>query len=214
MQSPRRPGPWTTLTRPLPECVVRHMIDFDEAVALASTHPDARLIAMDGLPLAGKSTLAGRIGAALRAEIIYLDDFVKPEAEWRSRTKPHFPFDFIRYDEFLNAVKSLASDGLCSYRLYDWRTATIRDEYRIVSLDRPVIVEGVSSLHPELTPLYDLRFWVESDAQTRLQASLKRGVGNWEREWRELFLPSVDLYLRTRPQDRAEFLVAGRGARQ
>jgi uridine kinase len=198
----------------MPECAVRRMIDFDEAVALGSTHPDARLIAIDGLPVAGKSTLAGRIGTALGTEIIYLDDFVKPEAEWHSRTAPSFPFHFIRYDEFLNAVKSLANGGLCSYRLFDWETAKIRDEYRIVRLDRPVIVEGVSSLHPELTQLYDLRFWVESDAATTLQASLKRGVGNWEREWRELFLPSVDLYMRTAPQDRAEFLVAGRGVRQ
>jgi uridine kinase len=207
-------NPWTTLTRHVPQCVVRHMIDFDKAIALASTHPNARLIAIDGLPLAGKSTLAGRISTALRAEIIYLDDFVKPEAEWRSRSAPSFPFDFIRYDEFLTAVKSLAGDGLCSYRLYDWETAKIRDEYRIVRLDRPVIVEGVSSLHPELTQFYDLRFWVESDAETMLQASLERGVGNWEREWRDLFLPSVDLYTRTAPQDRAEFFVAGRGTRQ
>ena len=192
----------------------RHMIDFDEAVALARTRPDIRLIAIDGLPLAGKSTLAGRLATALQAECIYLDDFVRPEAEWRSRTAPSFPFDFIRYDEFLNAVKSLASDGLCSYRLYDWDTAKLRDEYRLVRLDHPVIVEGVSSLHPELTPLYDLRFWIESDAATTLQASLMRGVGAWEREWRELFLPSVDLYMGTAPKGRAEFLVAGRGARQ
>jgi uridine kinase len=190
------------------------MIDFNEAVALARTRPDTRLIAIDGLPVAGKTTLAGKIAAALRAECIYLDDFVKPEAEWRSRTVPSFPFDFIRYDEFLNAVKSLANDGLCSYRPYDWDTAKLRDEYRLVRLDHPVIVEGVSSLHPELTPLYDLRFWIESDAATTLQASLIRGAGAWEREWRELFLPSVDLYMRTAPKDRAEFVVAGRGARQ
>jgi hypothetical protein len=133
------------------------------------------------------------------------------QAEWHSRTVPSFPFDFIRYGEFLGAVKSLARDGRCAYRLYDWNTARLRDEHRIVSLDQPVIVEGVSSLHPELAPLYDLRLWVDSDAATTLLASLERGVGAWEREWRELFLPSVDLYMRTAPQDRAEFLVAGRG---
>lgn len=101
----------------MPKYIVRDMIDFGEAVALASTYPDARLIAIDGLPLAGKSTLAKRIATVLSAEIISLDDFVKPEAEWRSRTEPSFPFDFVRYDEFLNAVNSLAGDGFCSYRL-------------------------------------------------------------------------------------------------
>lgn len=146
------------------------MMDFDGAVALASARCDVRLIAIDGLPLAGKSTLAGRIATALQAECIYVDDFVRPEAEWRSRTVPSFPFDYIRHDEFLGAVKSLATDGRCSYRFYDWNTARLRDEHRIVSLDQPVIVEGVSSLHPELTPLYDLRFWVESDAATTLRA--------------------------------------------
>lgn len=111
-------------------------------------------------------------------------------------------------------MKALARDGSCSYRLYDWNTSRLGDEYRTVRLDRPVIVEGVSALHPELAPLYDLRFWIESDATTTLDASLKRGVGGWEREWRELFLPSVELYLQTNPRERAEFLVAGRGAGQ
>ena len=162
--------------------------------------------------LAGKSTLAERIAAALGAEIIYLDDFIAPEAEWRPEMVPSFPFEYVRYDDFLETVKSLAEDGLCTYQSYDWETGKISDEYRIVRLDRPVIIEGVSSLHPELVQLYDMRFWVESDAATTLQASLERGVGAWEREWRELFLPSAHLYMRTAPRERAEFLVAGRGA--
>lgn len=160
------------------------MISFDAAVAIAGTGPHVRLIAIDGLPVSGKSTLAERIAADIEAECIYLDDFVRPEAEWRSRARPGFPFDYIRYDEFLGAVKALARDGSCSYRLYDWNTGRLGDEYRTVRLDRPVIVEGVSALHPELAPLYDLRFWIESDAMTTLDASLKRGVGGWEREWR------------------------------
>jgi uridine kinase len=187
------------------------MIEFNEAVALAGAQSDVRLIAIDGLPLAGKSTLAGRIAAALGADCVYLDDFVKPEAEWRSRSMPTFPFDFIRYDEFLGAVKALANSGHCAYRLYDWKTGQLQDDYRVVTLNRPVIVEGVSSLNPDLVPLYDLTFWVESDATTTLQASLARGVGAWEREWRELFLPSVELYMRTMPQNRAQVVVAGRG---
>jgi len=187
------------------------VIDVEEAVAVASARTQARLIAFDGLPLAGKPTLAARLAAALRADCIYLDDFVKPQALWRSPAVPAFPFDYIRYDEFLGAVKSLARAGRCSYRLYDWRHARLRDDYRVVDLVRPVIIEGVSTLHPELVELYDLRFWVESDAESTLAASAARGMGKWEREWRELFLPSVELYLQTSPWARAEFHVAGRG---
>jgi uridine kinase len=96
------------------------MLSFDEAVMIASTRSDARLIAIDGPPLAGKSTLATQIAKALQADCVYLDDFVKPATQWRSRTTPSFPFDYVRYDDFLAAVKALAQDGSCSYRPYDW----------------------------------------------------------------------------------------------
>jgi hypothetical protein len=75
-----------------------------------------------------------------------------------------------------------------------------------------VVVEGVSSLNSSLCNLYDLKIFVESDRTTISQAALERGVGTWADHWRNLFLPSVDFYMLTRPQERADFLIAGRGA--
>jgi adenylylsulfate kinase-like enzyme len=46
------------------------MMGFDDAVRLATARQEARLIAVDGLPLAGKSTLAGKLAAALQAGIV------------------------------------------------------------------------------------------------------------------------------------------------
>ena len=46
-----------------------------------------------------------------------------------------------------------------------------------------------------------------------VKKEMARGVDDWETEWRELFLPSVELYLETRPQERASHRVAGRGAK-
>jgi hypothetical protein len=45
---------------------------------------------------------------------------------------------------------------------------------------------------------------VESDRLSTLQTAIDRGLGGWETEWRELFLPSVDLYMSTEPEDRAD----------
>ena len=70
---------------------------------------------------------------------------------------------------------------------------------------------SVSTLHPDLAPLYDLRIWVESDAATVLDAARARGVGNWAREWEVMFVPSVALYLQTGPIGRADLLAVGRG---
>ena len=78
--------------------------------------------------------------------------------------------------------------------------------------DGIALVEGVSALHPDLASLYDLRVWIESDAETTLAASLERGVGPWAREWEFMFLPSVELYLQTDPKARANVVASGRGA--
>ena len=121
---------------------------FDDAVRLAVANPTARLIAIDGLPVSGKSTLAERIARAANAKCLYLDDFVKPEGEWQSRSQPSFPFDYIRYDEFLDAVKSLARNGECTFRPYDWERGRVQEEPRTIQLVNPVIIEGVSALHP------------------------------------------------------------------
>lgn len=185
-------------------------LDFDQAVTLV-TKTGARFIAIDGLPVSGKSTLADRLEQAIGAQTIYLDDFVRPETEWRGTALPAFPFPYIRYADFLDAVTSLARDGSCVYRPYDWATGHPSANARTIGGGRAVIVEGVSALHPDLAPLYDLRLWVDSDATSTLTASLQRGVGDWEHEWRHLFMPSVERYLQTNPHGRADYLVKGRG---
>ena len=124
------------------------VLSFDDVVASINGQADLRLVGVDGLPLAGKSTLAGRLATATGGACVYLDDFVKPQAEGRWRDRPSFPFDYIRYEEFLGAVVSLATRGCCRYRPYDFATGGIAEAERVVRPDRPVIVEGVSALHP------------------------------------------------------------------
>src|SRR5271166_593536 len=190
---------------------VRDVLTYDLVIDLVRARPDLRLIGIDGLSLAGKSTLAGQLAMAAGGVCIQLDDFVKPESEWRWHDRPSFPFDYIRYDEFMATVRHVAENGWCQYRPYNWETGMTEDIDRVVKADGPVIVEGVSALHPDLAPLYGLRIWVESDAASTFAASMARGVGAWMREWEELFLPSVGLYLETDPRTRADVLAAGRG---
>jgi uridine kinase len=187
------------------------MISMDDAAEAVRQLPRGSLIGIDGLPCSGKSSLVERIEARVDISCIYLDDFVRPERDWPSRNRLAFPFEYMRYDAFLAAVQALAAEGECSYHPYDWQTHSVMPEARTVTREQTVIVEGVSALHPELAPLYDLKVFVESDRATTLDASLARGVGAWEAEWRELFLPSADLYMAGDPAGRSDMLVAGRG---
>jgi uridine kinase len=187
------------------------LVSFDAVVSRVREGVDPPLIGIDGLPVSGKSTLAERLVSELGLECIYLDDFVLPEAEWRGTAAPAFPFEYIRYEEFLHSVRELAATGTCRYRAYDWASGAVSTTEREVTLRLPVVIEGVSALNPDIADLYGLKIFVESNATSTLQASLDRGVGGWEREWRELFMPSVELYMKTDPRGRADLLAAGRG---
>lgn len=82
-----------------------------------------------------------------RQECLRLDDLVKPEAEWRSHDQPSFPFDFIRYDEFVAAVSGLATSGLgCLSTLWFFETGS---EAREVQADRPVIAKAYLPCTPD-----------------------------------------------------------------
>jgi uridine kinase len=188
-------------------------VSFEEAVNRLRQGIHPALVGIDGLPVSGKSTLADRICEELGYESIALDDFVLPESDWPSRNRAAFPFEYVRYGEFLDAIRTVAATGSCRYRPYDWSTGSISPTEREVTLNRGVVVEGVSALHPDVASLYGLRVFVDSDAATTLEASLARGIGDWEGEWRDLFLPSTDLYMKTNPMGRADLVVAGRGVR-
>lgn len=184
---------------------------YDDVIARVIDLPAPSLIAIDGLPVSGKSTLAEQLSESLGLDCLYLDDFVRPPSDWPSRTQPAFPFAYIRYDEFVSAIRDLAQTGACAYYPFDWSTLTVSAAPKRLSLARSVIVEGVSALNPALIALYGLTIFVESDRDTTLAAAHERGVGDWGAEWAQLFLPSADLYMRTAPQDRADLLYAGRG---
>jgi uridine kinase len=53
-------------------------LSFDEVIASVGRRPHLRLLAIDGLPLAGKTTLADRLAAAIGGACVFLDDWTSP----------------------------------------------------------------------------------------------------------------------------------------
>ena len=189
-------------------------VTVDEAINELGRCSRTAIIAIDGLPCSGKSTMTARLKERLDADVIELDEFVLPEAAWPAKHVPAFPFQYIRYASFLSAVEALANTGACSFYPFDWRTLTVSNDLRIVKLTKPVVIDGVSALNPSLCAFYEKRVFIESDRGSCLQAALARGGDAWAAAWRDLFLPSADLYMQTSPQLRADILVAGRAAIQ
>jgi uridine kinase len=148
----------------------------EEVFGYASRAIDPPLVAIDGLPCSGKSTLATSLEERFGFGCIYLDDFVLPESEWPSRDEPAFPFEYVRYDEFLGAIGSLAATGRCAYRPFDWASLSTSGTTKEVSTERPVIIEGVSALNDAICHLYGLIPAARiSDVLSRLEPRGARG---------------------------------------
>lgn len=184
----------------------------EEVIALVSRPLSRPIVAIDGLPCSGKTTLAARLVEELNFDGLGVDEFLLPEEQWPIRCRPAFPFPYIRYDEFLTAVMELSRSGRCKFYPFDWETLAIATKPREVSLvEGPVVVEGISALVPLLTPLYGAKVFIESDRNSVLDVAKSRALGLWAREWNELFIPSADLYMQSHPELRADYIVAGRG---
>ena len=168
------------------------------------------LIGIDGLPCAGKTTLAFRLREIYGFEILQVDEFLRPEEDWPNR-RPGFPFPYLRYDEFLQAVTQLAETGECEYAPFDWETLAISKQKRRITTQRPVIVEGISALVPLLTRYYGLKIFIQSARESVLDVAQARSLGIWAQEWRKIFLPSADMYMTSCPEARGDMVVPGRG---
>jgi uridine kinase len=67
------------------------MLDFEKIIARIVEQSPPRLVAIDGLPLAGKLSLADRLALALGTECVRLDGFVKPRRNGAHMINRHSP---------------------------------------------------------------------------------------------------------------------------
>lgn len=139
------------------------------------------LVGIDGPDAAGKTTLAGRLSAALPGPVrrVSADDFLRPSHE-RYRRGELSPEGYYR-DLFDLPALMLAC------RSADGRQETL-------------VVDGVFLVRPELRSLWTLSVYVTVPEETTLQRALVRDVefhgspDEVERRYRERYLPGQALY--------------------
>lgn len=180
-----------------------------ELIPLPNKRP--LLIAVDGRPCSGKTTLTAQLEKSLQAQVMYLDEFFIPQRQWPQDRTPIFPFFYFRYHEFLDGVKALAAGKKFRYRTYDWQIDDISMQEKCIDPSQVVIIEGVSALNQEIASVYFKKIWVASDQDTELEEIKKREHGNNLDLWMNIYLPSVDLYCLQKPWLWADIVYAGRG---
>lgn len=136
-----------------------------------------RVVGVDGPAGSGKSVFAERLGAALSATIVCLDDLTPA---WSGPDKEAA----ILVEHVL---RPLALGGDARYQRFDW----VRNEYaewRGVPPEPTLLVEGVGSGSRIVRPYLSMLIWVEAPTALRLTRGLERDGDvyrpQWDR-WRE-----------------------------
>jgi uridine kinase len=172
----------------------------EEVERLARTRGDHTcFVGVDGPGGAGKSTLAGRLAAAVPgAVVVSVDDFSGPRVkEWGWR----------RFNDQL--VRPLRAGRVARYQRWNWQ----RDEggdWVDVSPGGVVIVEGVSATRDEADVAWALTIWVETGREVRLARALERDGASMMPRWVDDWIPSEEAYIAAqRPEARADLIVSG-----
>ena len=196
-----------------------------EAVgAVANGHPTR--VALDGVPAAGKTTLADELAVVLRdrgREVIRgtIEDFLTPRSLRYRRGEEsaegcyHDSFDFDALHRVLLDPLGPDGDRRFWHAVYDKVTDTALSEpVMTASADAVLLFDGVFLMRPELIDRWDLRIFVSAAfektldrARTRDQ-SPSRSATEVERRYRRRYLPSQQFYFDTiRPTDHADIIV-------
>lgn len=117
------------------------------------------LIAIEGFGGAGKTTIADKLRGLLDdAFVVSVDDFIIKEriadASWDSGV-----FDRGRLET--QVLLPISAGERAYYQKLIWETEELSDFIEVPRV-KYVIVEGISSYHPNIASYYDFKIWVDT----------------------------------------------------
>jgi uridine kinase len=156
----------------------------------------ARIVAIDGLGAAGKSSLARVLADDLDAPILHTDDF----AGWDN------PVDWWP-DLIARALEPLAAGRPARYRPSRWGG----DEREPVEIEPRdfVVLEGVTASRQAFRPYLAYSIWIETSRDVRLRRGLERDGKDARAQW-EAWMEAEDRYVeREGPRGHADCVLRG-----
>jgi len=187
-------------------------------------------VAIDGRTAAGKATIADELVAPLQrlgrhVTRVEIDGFHQPLAVRRGRpdAPPWHQYYLDSYN--LSAIRTelllpLGPEGNRRYRraIFDSLRDTVIDEPHLMApVDAVVLVDGVFLFRPDLDDLWDLRIFIDVEAEDSLDRGPQRDVA-WvgsveaaEAKYHSTYIPGEDHYdALVNPQLRADVVVDNR----
>lgn len=170
------------------------MVDEVSAILQRIHHPSQPfLIAIDGRCAAGKTTLAARLQEEIDCNVIHMDHFFLQPGQ-RTEQRMQEPAGNVDHERFLEEVMLPLSRGQrFSYRIYDCKKMELSSpvwvEPRAIT-----VVEGSYSCHPALWDFYDLRVFLDIEAEEQLRRICCRNGEQAAAKFRDCWIPLEERY--------------------
>jgi len=157
-----------------------------------------RIVAVDGLGGAGKSSFAKHLSTALGgADIIHTDDF----ASWEN------PVDW--WPQLIEKVlEPVARNEIVRFRRSQW-VAGNDPGWVELRADEFLIVEGVTAAREAFAPYLTYAIWIDAPEELRLRRGLERDGQTALHQWERWMADEACYQSRERPDERADLVIHG-----
>jgi uridine kinase len=143
----------------------------DLATAVRTVLPrlgETRLVAVDGPSGAGKTWFAGRLGAAVDAQVVHTDDLLDG---WDDQ----FTFWHRLEEQVLRPLRAGRPGG---FRRYDWLLGGFGDEVIRIEPADVIIIEGVSAARAAIRPELSLAVFLTAPGDLCVERVVTRDGGH------------------------------------
>lgn len=150
-------------------------------------------LAIDGGSASGKTTLGQILAGRYGCTVFHMDDFfLRPE----QRTAARFaePGGNVDRERFLEEVLlPLRRGEKILYRRFDCSTMALQKPVEIVP-GKLVVTEGAYSMHPELTPYYDLSVFLDISPELQRERISRRNTPEKAQRFFAEWIPMEQTY--------------------
>ena len=155
------------------------------------------IVAIDGMPGGGKSTLLKHVTLKIPSiKVVKMDSF----------------FDVLTNGDNIFRVKKdvlipLRNNQTAKFKIFDWKKKMLIDEENI-DPEGIVLIEGNCSMDKNLINYYDYKIWVDCPPEVGQERALARDGETFKELWINKWIPETITYINEqRPDKKADTVI-------